>query len=207
MKTRILATALCLLAIVAAVPCVAVDNSDAKVSVCTKGACLAEEDELGLIGGRHFIRILNRLVDDKAFGMAEMCFVKSDYRVLYVDEHIASYRLEEESYVGGAHGSTTVRVGTLVAGRRDDTPLGLSDIMKEEQRPQMTAQIREALCRHFGLKNDAELESRLVDEPRPTENFYYDKDGLHFVYNAYEIACHADGVIDICIQWPRPNVD
>lgn len=139
MKTRILATALCLLAIVAAVPCVAVDNSDAKVPVCTKGACLAEEDELGLIGGRHFIRILNRLVDDKAFGMAEMCFVKSDYRVLYVDEHIASYRLEEESYVGGAHGSTTVRVGILVAGRRDDTPLGLSDIMKEEQRPQMTA--------------------------------------------------------------------
>ena len=51
MKTRILATALCLLAIVAAVPCVAADNSDAKVPVCTKGACLAEEDELGLIGG------------------------------------------------------------------------------------------------------------------------------------------------------------
>lgn len=100
----------------------AADNFDAKVPVCTKGACLAEEDELGLIGGRHFIRILNRLVNDKAFGMAEMCFVKSDYRVLYVDEHIASYRLEEQSYVGGAHGSTTVRVGTLVAGRKDAPP-------------------------------------------------------------------------------------
>ena len=41
--------------------------------------------------------------------------------------------------------------------------------------------------------------------PKPTENFYYDKDGLHFVYESYEIHCGAAGSFDLCIEWPLPE--
>ena len=33
-----------------------------------------------------------------------------------------------------------------------------------------------------------------------TENFYFDKDGLHFVYNSYEIACGATGDVEVLID-------
>ena len=45
---------------------------------------------------------------------------------------------------------------------------------------------------------------RLFGEVKPTENFYYDGAGLHFVYNVYELASYADGTIEVCIPWPRP---
>ena len=40
---------------------------------------------------------------------------------------------------------------------------------------------------------------------KPTENFYYADDGLHFVYDMYEIHCGAAGAFDLCIEWPLPE--
>ncbi len=166
---------------------------------------LAEETDLGVIDGGHFIRILERMFNSEERLMASELFSKSEYRVTYLDDHIASYRLVESSYVGGAHGMTTIEVGTLVARQKNGCPLRLSDIMTEAQRPMLTALIRAALRKHFGVETDAELDSLLLCSPTPTDNFYYDGEGLHFVYNVYEIASFADGPIEVCVQWPRPS--
>ena len=167
-------------------------------------AVATEEYDLGVIDGAHFVRILGRMFNGEEQLMARELFSKTEYRVTYLDDHIASYRLMESSYVGGAHGMTTIEVGTLVAGQKNGTPLRLADIMTESQRPQLTALIRAALCKHFKVETDAELDNCLLSSPQPTDNFYYDGDGLHFVYNVYEIACFAEGPIEICVKWPRP---
>ena len=164
-----------------------------------------EETDLGVIDGAHFIRILDRMFNGEANLMARELYAKTEYRVTYLDDRIASYRLVESSYVGGAHGMTTIEVGTLVAGQKNGTPLRLTDIMAESQRPQLTALIRQALRKHFKVETDAELDNHLLGSPQPIDNFYYDGDGLHFVYNVYEIACFADGPIEVCVQWPRPS--
>ena len=36
---------------------------------------------------------------------------------------------------------------------------------------------------------------------RVTDNFYLDHDGIHFVYNVYEIASYADGPQELVIEW------
>ena len=164
-----------------------------------------EEYDLGVIDGAHFVRILDRMFNGEEHLMARELFSKTEYRVTYLDDCIASYRMVESSYVGGAHGMTTIEVGTLVAGQKNGTPLKLTDIMTETQRPQLTALIRQALRKHFKVETDAELDNCLLASPQPIDNFYYDGDGLHFVYNVYEIACFADGPIEICVQWPRPS--
>lgn len=132
-------------------------------------------------------------------------YEKRECKVIFADENIASFLMEKTSYSGGAHPNSTFAVGTFVRGRKD-FPLRLEDIMTPEQIPQMTALIRLALREKFGLQTDEELTEATKEfaEPKPTQNFYYDDKGLHFVYNEYEIACYAEGRIDICIQWPRP---
>ena len=168
------------------------------------GAVTTEETDLGVIDGTHYIRILRRMLDGEERLMARELYAKTEYRVTYLDDHIASYHLVESSYVGGAHGMTTIEVGTLVVGQKDGMPLRLSDIMTEQQRPQLTALIRQALRNHFNVETEEELDNRLLDRPEPTDNFFFDGTGLHFVYNVYEIASFADGPIEICVQWPRP---
>ena len=33
------------------------------------------------------------------------------------------------------------------------------------------------------------------------ENFYFDDQAIHFIYNQYEIACYADGIIEAIVAW------
>ena len=40
----------------------------------------------------------------------------------------------------------------------------------------------------------------LQSEVEVVENFYLAKDGLHFVYNEYEIACYAAGPVEVVID-------
>ena len=39
----------------------------------------------------------------------------------------------------------------------------------------------------------------LQGEVTLTENFYIAGDGLHFVFNEYEVACHAQGLVEVVI--------
>ena len=37
------------------------------------------------------------------------------------------------------------------------------------------------------------------EKPEITENFYLDKDGIHFIYQPYEIAPFATGAVDVLV--------
>ena len=42
-------------------------------------------------------------------------------------------------------------------------------------------------------------EIAFFDAPQLTENFYFDDQAIHFIYNQYEIACYADGIIEAIV--------
>ncbi|MBR6470567.1 MAG: DUF3298 domain-containing protein [Victivallales bacterium] len=175
------------------------------VKAASRLVCEADSTDILLWEGNSFLEDVNAILDSEESCITGGLFEHREYKVVYADENIASFRLEKTTYTGGMHPNMVVAVGTVVRGRKE-FPLKLEDIMTPEQIPQMTALIRQALRKHFAANTDDELDKHLsrTNKPEPTQNFYYDDKGLHFVYNEYEIACYATGMIDVCIQWPRP---
>ena len=116
---------------------------------------------------------------------------KKEYRMVYADERYLSFRCEEFAYMGGAHGSTRITVGTFErgSGRR----LELKDVLEGRNEAELKRELRAKAIEQLGG------EEELQGEPGLTENFYLAADGWHFVYNEYEIACYARGAVEVTI--------
>ena len=115
-----------------------------------------------------------------------------EYKVVYSDKNIVSYKIGKYGYNGGAHGWHNTEVGTLKNGRN----MKLADLPSE-----VPALWRQAVAAHFGAESfEKYIKSpNLYAVPEITENFYLDDKGIHFIYNPYEIACYAAGTIDIFV--------
>lgn len=115
--------------------------------------------------------------------------------MVYLDERYLSYRIEEYTYSGGAHGSTKVSVGTL--DRETGRQLTLNDVFGKDGLATLETELRKAVIAKIGEEN--------IQSPvKPIENFYLAADGWHFVYNEYEIACYAIGAIEVVV--PRQPI-
>ena len=124
------------------------------------------------------------------------------YEIICRDADKVSYRATEYQYAGGAHGSTLVQVGTV--DRKTGRKYKLSDIVPESRRGELLRKVREDIAiRRYEAKSYAEWRARkeiaFFDEPQLTENFYFDDQTIHFIYNQYEIACYADGIIEAIV--------
>ena len=119
-------------------------------------------------------------------------FFKKNFEVRFADANYLSYYAEIESYTGGAHGMTEVTVGTL--NRKTGEKVCVKDLVPAEKMPTLLKALREGAIQRLG---GAE---HLQDEVKATENFYVAADGLHFVYNPYEIACYAKGRVEVVID-------
>ena len=118
-------------------------------------------------------------------------YSSSECRILCSSEKFVSFKITTETYTGGAHGSTTTKVGTVKNGK----VLKLSDLPKN-----IKPAWEDAVAGHFKAKNFAEyMKTKPAFEPYMTENFYLDKTGIHFIYNPYELDCYAAGTIDIFV--------
>lgn len=110
--------------------------------------------------------------------------------MVYQSDRYLSYRIEEYSYHGGAHGGSKVSVGTL--DRETGRQLTLNDVFGNDGLAALESDLRTAVIAKIGEEN--------IQSPvRPIENFYLAADGWHFVYNEYEIACYAIGAIDVVL--------
>lgn len=115
--------------------------------------------------------------------------------MVYLDEKYLSYRIEEYTYSGGAHGSTKVSVGTL--DRETGRQLTLNDVFGKDGLAALETELRKAVIAKIGEEN--------IQSPvKPIENFYLAADGWHFVYNEYEIACYAIGAVEVVV--PRQPI-
>ena len=136
----------------------------------------------------------------------EGLFQNTEQKVVFVSPQIVSYKIEKTDYSGGAHGSRLITVASI--NRKTGKKITLADIAPGEKLSELHQLIKDMLVQQFKAKDYAELLQQLLEEPKPTENFYLDKDGFHFIYNEYEIACYAMGTIEVIIpfhDWPIKN--
>ena len=118
---------------------------------------------------------------------------QSKYSVVFADEKYISFRAEEYSYTGGAHGNTEITVGTI--DRKTGRRLRLADFVSADRLHELTKILHVKVVTKLGGKE------KLQGEVRPIENFCVVKDGLKFVYNEYEVACYAVGAVEVPVKW------
>ena len=115
---------------------------------------------------------------------------KKGYKVVYVDRDYLSFRCEDYSYTGGAHGTMTITVGTI--DRKTGNILTCADVAAFANSAALRKKLADAVVAKIGKE-------ALQGEIRLHDNFYLAKDGWHFVFNAYEVACHAVGAVEVVI--------
>ena len=115
-----------------------------------------------------------------------------EYKIVYADGDYLSFYAKEYSYLGGAHGNTIIRVGTI--SRATGRVLKVGDFVADVKRAALKNALYDGAVKALGGKENLQSEVDVV------ENFYLAKDGLHFVYNEYEIACYAAGSVEVVVD-------
>ena len=115
-----------------------------------------------------------------------------EYKIVYADGDYLSFYAREYSYLGGAHGNTIIRVGTI--SRATGRVLKVGDFVADVKRAALKNALYDGAVKALGGKENLQSEVDVV------ENFYLAKDGLHFVYNEYEIACYAAGSVEVVVD-------
>ena len=115
-----------------------------------------------------------------------------EYKIVYADRDYLSFYAKEYSYLGGAHGNTIIRVGTI--SRATGRVLKVGDFVADVKLAALKNALHDGAVKALGGKENLQSEVDVV------ENFYLAKDGLHFVYNEYEIACYAAGSVEVVID-------
>ena len=97
-------------------------------------------------------------------------------------------------YSGGAHGM--YNIDYFPVDLTAQKIITLDDLFDKENQPKLGELIAES---YHSNASDA---STVQQDPLPvTTNIYFDYDGIHFVYQPYEIASFAEGTPDIMLRW------
>lgn len=115
----------------------------------------------------------------------------ASYKVVYADAKCLSFRAEEYEYNGGAHGNKKITVGTL--DRATGKLLKAADLIPERRRAEVLSELYKGVVKQIGGKDQLQGKVRLID------NCYVAEDGIHFVFNEYEVACYAAGAIEVVV--------
>ncbi|HTN68426.1 MAG TPA: DUF3298 domain-containing protein [Dysgonamonadaceae bacterium] len=122
--------------------------------------------------------------------------------ILFRDESILSYSVEHSDYTGGAHGSLRVLYYTIDL--NNITTVSQEDIFEPNFYHFLTDKIIEKLMEKYDVDN-AEM---LIDEGffdineiAPNNNFWINNEGVHYIYNQYEIAPYSMGPIEVTIPY------
>lgn len=106
-----------------------------------------------------------------------------------------------ESYLGGAHGAYNVAYTNF--DMRSGNVLKTKDIFTKGYEKVLNKLIEEKIRKHFEIKpNESLVEGGLFENKVSfNDNFAIKKDGIEFLYNQYEIAAYAMGVIEIKLSY------
>ena len=137
----------------------------------------------------------------------EMKMELSCYCKIIMDtDSLLTYKVETYYYGGGVHGVSDIYGVTFR--KRDGHQFGW-DMLKPGL--SLYKEIKQGLMTYFEVDNDIDLfQSMLLDEdtsvdaiPYPTTEPWIERDGLHFTYSAYEVACYAAGLPSFVIPGER----
>lgn len=123
-------------------------------------------------------------------------------KVKYLKNDLLTYEMNFNEYTGGAHNmyATTYESFDLKRMRN----IKLSDLFKPNFQNQLTAIIVKQLLKDKKVRSVGELTDKgygSTGNITPTENFYFDRDGMNFVYNIYEIAPYSVGIVTVHIDF------
>ena len=110
--------------------------------------------------------------------------------------NIASALISRYEYTAGAHGENTFSCINFDLSSKKQ--LFFKDIFKENCEKKLTELLKKHDPRRKADNFEyAKEENEIPAQPHPTENFLLRADGVLFVYQPYEIDCHAAGAIFI----------
>jgi len=110
---------------------------------------------------------------------------------------LAVFLINYYSYGGGAHGVGGYHY--LNVDLETKKLLSFDDVFKPNQQAKLKELLWERYTRYGEVKDEEAFTSK--DAFEVTDNFYLDHDGIHFVYNVYEIASYAEGPQELVIEW------
>ena len=119
-------------------------------------------------------------------------------------DDILSYQVGTDCYLGGAHGSYVVLYYNF--DKKTGKLLNIRDIVPIEKEMHVIDAMEKQLCEDWDAKDIAELQETtgitMLSDIFLTNNFLMKKDSIEFLFNQYEIAPYAAGLIEVTIPLP-----
>ena len=136
----------------------------------------------------------------KDFSIEELSAFPFEYiikgRILDTGKIYQTYRLEKYTYLGGAHGITSVRYFNFLNGKK----IGIAEAFGENASEKLGNLLLECLMAKEGVQTAAQLqelgywETASIDA---SEDFHCTEDTCFFFYQPYELAAGFKGVVEI----------
>lgn len=117
-------------------------------------------------------------------------------RVLDTGKIYQTYRLEKYTYLGGAHGSTSVRYFNFLNGKK----IGIAEAFGENAPEKLEKLLLDCLMEKEGVQTAAQLQESGYWEHASiaaSEDFYCTEDTCYFIYQPYDLAAGYKGVVEI----------
>jgi len=132
---------------------------------------------------------------------------KVEGSVVYNENGIICYKLDVNSYTGGAHGYDDVEMGVFSISRLNSVEL--IDVFPGQVQNEINNMIRQKLVQNYNCETLEELsDSGLFFDPNEveaTENFLVDASGITWIYDPYEIAPFSTGEVNVQLKWSEVN--
>ncbi|WP_412465473.1 RsiV family protein [Pedobacter sp. KLB.chiD] len=123
----------------------------------------------------------------------------SQQSVNYNDNGYVVIDFLADAYTGGAHGNYSSTMFCLDV--QNKKQLVLNDIIKIDSNT-LSGILERNLRKEYNIKAQEALTTVLFDDfIKPNKNFYFNANGLAFMYNPYEVASYAQGQIVIFIPY------
>lgn len=124
------------------------------------------------------------------------------------EDSIMSYQVTTSCYLGGAHGSHVVQYFNF--DKKSGKLLHISDLIPAEAEMLALMAMEEQLCKDWEAKDLADLQEKtgitMLGDLYLTNNFLLKGDSILFLFNQYEIAPYAAGLISVTVEKPEmPN--
>ncbi len=116
-------------------------------------------------------------------------------------DSILSYVTKTDCYLGGAHGSFVIFYYNF--DKKTGKLLNINDIIPEEAEMLALKAMEEQLCKDWEAKDLADLQEKtgitLLGDLYLTNNFLIKGDSIEFLFNQYDIAPYAAGLISVTL--------
>lgn len=145
---------------------------------------------------------VKELMDDSEGLSATLNFTSDDdLSILYNDKYFTIIEHLNSAYTGGAHGnygSTMYCFDT-----KNKKRLKLDDVVKIDSNT-LQGFLEQNFRKQYEVKSGDNLNTVLFDDYlKPSKNFYFNNNGLAFLYNPYEIASYAQGQIIVYVPFKQ----